>query len=76
MELTSVHQAMQAAQLENERPNLKSFSFRIEKNEVDVAMGICDRHGVSLGAFLRHCIKGLLNDYNVKVPTSEPEVNE
>lgn len=63
--LTNVHQALQAASLATKEENApsKNFSTRLPIEAKEVAQEICERHGTTLGEFLRQCVLGLVRDY-------------
>ena len=62
-QLTSVHDAIQRAQDEQEESNLEVVSFRANPELFKTAQKICHRNSVTMSAFLRGCINGLIDDY-------------
>ena len=65
--LTNVHEALSKATMEFmdgiERGELITFSMKIHSNVKDRAQEICERHGVTLASFFRHCAEALVRDY-------------
>lgn len=63
--LTTVHAAIQHAQDEPLFPieGLEPCSFKVDPKVKDIAEEICIRHGITLSAFIRHCVTGLVRDY-------------
>ena len=64
LEPYDVHKALSDAVLEDHEP-MTVFSLRLSVAQKEAAQEICDRHGTSLGAFVRKCVEGLLKDYHI-----------
>lgn len=63
-ELTSVHEALNRAQLsEKDKVALVNGTFKIHPIKKEMAEQICEKHGTTLSAFLRECVEGLVKDY-------------
>lgn len=63
--LTSVHQALQAAAQEdrkNQAP-LVPVSLKAHSDTKEVCEKICKSNGTTLSSFLRKCMEGLAQDY-------------
>lgn len=62
-DLTSVHEALNAASQETKKPPMIVSSFKIDEETKNLAQQICRQNGTDLSAFLRHCCIALVNDY-------------
>ncbi len=63
--VTSVHDAMQNAQLESsQRNDMVNCTFKVPPHIKGLAEQICERHGTTISVFLRECCRGLVKDYN------------
>lgn len=62
--LTTVHHALSEAQHEARGPKaMPTYTFRMDAQERLDAEDICERHGTSLSAYLRSCVRLLPKDY-------------
>lgn len=64
-ELFNVHQAISDAQFEKQNGSgeMMPISFRITLPVKKAVVEICDRNGITISDFLRHCCEGLVNDF-------------
>jgi len=63
MKLTNVHEALAKAGSEPQSEAMKTHGFRAPNQLVIEAGEICERHGTTVGAFIRECLRGLVDDY-------------
>lgn len=69
-DLSSVHDAMQFAQMRKRERNIREeenpmvmVSARVESQLVKTTREICDRHGVTISDFIRSSMHLLVTDY-------------
>lgn len=63
--VTSVHEALQNAQLESsQRADMINCTFKLPPHVKALAEQICEKHGTNISVFLRECCKGLVKDYH------------
>lgn len=69
MDVTSVHDAVTDATIhdplgsEKSAPKSTVVAVRIPVDVKDHCEEICQTHGITIGAFLKHCCAGLVRDY-------------
>lgn len=63
--MRTVHDAIQSAQDEQFQPAqpMEPCTFKVRPETREMAEQICERHGVSMSAFVRNCVEGLVRDY-------------
>ena len=79
-ELTTVHDALEAAQItepfgkNDDNPKLVQCTFRVGKETKAAVEQICSQHGVTISTWLRKACEGLQADYcGVKQELELPE---
>lgn len=64
-QLTSVHESLQNAALQNaqEQSKIITTSFKCDEETISLAHKICRSNGTNLSSYLRECCKSLIGDY-------------
>lgn len=67
--LHNVHEAMQLAVLENQKPEMVTAHFKVDTFVKTMTEEICYKHGVTLSAFVRKCCEILVAEYQGTDPS-------
>lgn len=64
LKLTNVHEALARSATQGPiKESMQNRTFREHDAVIEEVRIICDRHGTTMGAFIRECLRGLIKDY-------------